>query len=129
MQAVGTGQALSAQVLDQAGVAAGAGPVQIEENSVYLNGKLPQMGREFLILAALFGLSSSAFGEERSDLLRSVSCSVVRHCVAKYSEVAAEAWVRSKAAGEADIDAAKRCLTPETMRTAKARTRPLAVGS
>ncbi len=87
------------------------------------------MGRGFFILAVLFGFSSGADAGERPGLLRSVSCSVVRYYVAKYSEGAAEAWARSKGASEAEIDAAKRCLTPETMRTAKAQTRPLALGS
>jgi hypothetical protein len=53
----------------------------------------------------------------------------VRYYVAKYSEAAAEAWARSKGASEAEIDGARRCLTPETTRTAKAQTRPLALGS
>ena len=87
------------------------------------------MGRGFLILAVLFGFSPGAAAGERSGLLRSVSCSVVRYYVAKYSEAAAEAWARNKGASEAEIDAAKRCLTSETTRTAKAQTRPLALGS
>jgi hypothetical protein len=87
------------------------------------------MGRAFLILAVLFGFSSDAYAGQRPGLLRSVSCSVVRYYVAKYSEAAAEAWARSKGASEAEIDGARRCLTPETTRTAKAQTRPLALGS
>lgn len=87
------------------------------------------MGRGFLILAVLFGFSSSADASERPGLLHSVSCSVVRYYVAKYSEAAAEAWARSKGASEAEIDTAKRCLTPETTRTARAQTRPMALGS
>jgi hypothetical protein len=86
------------------------------------------MGRAFLILAVLFGFSSDAYAGQ-PGLLRSVSCSVVRYYVAKYSEAAAEAWARSKGASEAEIDGARRCLTPETTRTAKAQTRPLALGS
>jgi hypothetical protein len=87
------------------------------------------MGRGFLIFAVLFGFSSSAWAGERPGLLRSVSCSVVRYYVAKYSEAAAEAWAKTKGASDAEIDAAKRCLTAETTRTAKAQTRPLALGS
>ena len=87
------------------------------------------MGRGFLIFAVLFGFSSSAYASERPGFLRSVSCSVVRYYVTKYSEPAAEAWARSKGASEAEIDAAKRCLTPETTRTARAQTRTMALGS
>ncbi len=87
------------------------------------------MGRGFLILAVLLGFSSSGYASERPGFLRSVSCSVVRYYVAKYSQAAAEAWARSKGASEAEIDAAKRCLTPETMRTARTQTRPMALGS
>jgi hypothetical protein len=81
------------------------------------------------VLAILFGFSSSAFAGEGSGLLRTVSCSVVRYYVAKYSESAAEAWARSKGATDAEIRAAKRCLTPETTKTAEAASRPLALGS
>src|SRR5215467_14605036 len=49
--------------------------------------------------------------------------------VAKYSEAAAEAWARSKGASDAEIATARRCLGPETVRTARAPTRPLALGS
>jgi len=72
---------------------------------------------------------SNAYAAERSGLLRTVSCSVVRYYVAKYSEAAAEAWARSKGASDAEIATARRCLGPETVRTARAPTRPLALGS
>ena len=81
------------------------------------------------VLVVLFGFMSNAYAAERSGLLRTVSCSVVRYYVAKYSEAAAEAWARSKGANDAEIATAKRCLTTETVRTAKAPTRPLALGS
>ena len=81
------------------------------------------------VFVVLFGLVSNAHAAERSGLLRTVSCSVVRYYVAKYSEAAAEAWARSKGANDAEIATAKRCLTTETVRTAKAPTRPLALGS
>jgi hypothetical protein len=81
------------------------------------------------VLAVLFEFTSNAYAAEQSGLLRTVSCSVVRYYVAKYSEAAAEAWARSKGATDAEIATARRCLTPPTMRTAKARTRPLALGS
>jgi hypothetical protein len=84
---------------------------------------------ELCVLVVLFGFMSDASAAERSGLLRTVSCSVVRYYVAKYSEAAAEAWARSKGATDAEIATARRCLTPETMRTAKASTRPLALGS
>jgi hypothetical protein len=58
-----------------------------------------------------------------------VSCSVVRFYVAKYSAAAAEQWARSNGATDADVETAKHCLNPETTRTAKTQTRPLALGS
>ncbi|MFB9266893.1 hypothetical protein ACFFWD_27650 [Bradyrhizobium erythrophlei] len=85
--------------------------------------------RVVCVLAVLFAFSSNAVAGEKSGLLRTVSCSVVRYYVAKYSASAAEAWARSKGATDAEIEAAKRCLTAETIRTAKAHGRPLALGS
>ena len=40
-----------------------------------------------------------------------MSCSVVRSYVAKYSAPAAEAYARSHGATDAQIEAARRCLT------------------
>jgi hypothetical protein len=54
---------------------------------------------------------------------------VVRYYVAKYSAAAAEQWARSNGATDAEVEAARRCLNPETIRTAKTQTSPLAVGS
>lgn len=56
----------------------------------------------FLILA---GQEASASG------LRRLSCTVVRHYVAKYSEAAAESWARGRGATDAEIEAARRCLS------------------
>jgi hypothetical protein len=53
----------------------------------------------------------------------------VRYYVAQYSASAAEQWARSKGASDAEIEAARRCLKPDTVRTAKAPARPLALGS
>jgi len=49
--------------------------------------------------------------------------------VAQYSASAAEQWARGKGASDAEIEAARRCLKPDTARTAKAPSRPLALGS
>jgi len=54
---------------------------------------------------------------------------LVRFYVAKYSAAAAEQWARSNGASDAEIETARRCLTPETTRTAKTQTTPLAVSS
>jgi hypothetical protein len=81
------------------------------------------------ILAALLGLPSLAYAGEQSGVMHRVSCSVVRFYVAKYSAPAAEQWARSKGATDAEIAAARRCLSGDTTRTARAPSRPLALGS
>ena len=81
------------------------------------------------VVAVCLGLSTAASAGEQSGILHRVSCSVVRFYVAKYSVAAAEQWARSNGATDAEVDAAKRCLSSETTRTAKAQTRPLALGS
>jgi hypothetical protein len=53
----------------------------------------------------------------------------VRYYVAQYSAAAAEQWARGKGASDAEIEAARRCLRPDTTRTAKAPPRPLALGT
>jgi hypothetical protein len=85
--------------------------------------------RWIFVFAVYLGVSCPAFAGEPSGILHRVSCSVVRFYVAKYSAPAAEQWARSKGATEADIEAARHCLAAETTRTAKAPTRPVALGS
>jgi hypothetical protein len=80
-------------------------------------------------LAIYLAQLPAAFAGEQSGVLHRVSCSVVRFYVARYSAPAAEQWARSKGATDAEIEAARRCLKPETTRTAKGPTRPLALGS
>jgi hypothetical protein len=79
-------------------------------------------------LVLCLGLPSTAMAGEQPGILRRISCPVVRYYVAQYSASAAEQWARSKGASDADIEAARRCLKPETARTAKAPSRPLALG-
>jgi hypothetical protein len=81
------------------------------------------------ILAASLGVSTLAHAGEQSGVMHRVSCSVVRFYVAKYSAPAAEQWARSKGATESEIAAARRCLSGDTTRTARAPARPLALGS
>jgi hypothetical protein len=81
------------------------------------------------VFAVCLGLSSAASAGEQSGILHRVSCSVVRFYVAKYSAAAAEQWARSNGATDAEVDAARHCLNPETARTAKTQTSPLALGS
>ena len=81
------------------------------------------------ILAASLVVPSFAHAGEQSGVMQRVSCSVVRFYVAKYSAPAAEQWARSKGATDAEIAAARRCLGGDTARTARAPSRPLALGS
>jgi hypothetical protein len=85
--------------------------------------------RLIAVLAICLGASSTAFADEQSGILHRASCSVVRFYVAKYSAAAAEQWARSKGATDAEVEAARRCLTPEATRTAKTQTTPVAVSS
>lgn len=81
------------------------------------------------VLAAGLGASSAACAGEQAGILHRVSCSMVRFYVAKYSAAAAEQWARSNGATDAEVEAARRCLGPDTTRTAKTQTSPIAVGS
>ena len=83
--------------------------------------------RWIFVLGLCLATSDSAFAGEQSGVLHRVSCSVVRHYVAKYSASAAEQWARNKGATDGEIEAARRCLNTDTAR--KAPTRPLALGS
>jgi len=66
----------------------------------------------FALSAALFTFAPDAMaGEPQPGVFRRASCTVVRYYVAKYSAAAAETWARSKGATEAEIEAARRCLT------------------
>jgi hypothetical protein len=85
--------------------------------------------RLMAVLAICLGLTSGASAGEQSGILRRASCTLVRFYVAKYSATAAEQWARSNGATDAEIEAARRCLTSETTRTAKAQTKPVALGS
>ncbi len=59
--------------------------------------------------------------KDQSGILHRVSCTVVRFYVAKYSASAAETWARSHGATDADIEAARRCLTGVPTQTAAVR--------
>jgi hypothetical protein len=83
--------------------------------------------RSVCIAAVFLGLSSVAASASESGMLHRVSCSVVRYYVAKYSASMAEQWARAKGASDAEIEAARRCLNTEPVRTARAR--PLALGA
>jgi hypothetical protein len=69
-------------------------------------------------LSMLMALGQVATAGERPSLVHRVSCTVVRYYVAKYSEMAAEAWARSHGATDAEIQAARSCLNGPGMRTA-----------
>lgn len=85
--------------------------------------------RIMAVLAIFLGLSSAACAGDQSGILHRASCSLVRFYVAKYSAAAAEQWARSNGATDAEVEAARHCLNPETTRTAKTQTMPVAVSS
>jgi hypothetical protein len=73
------------------------------------------MWTRLLCVAAIFvGLAPQAKAAEQHR----ISCPVVRFYVAKYTVSAAESWARSKGAGEAEIEAARRCLKDAPVQTA-----------
>ena len=80
------------------------------------------------VLLACLAVSRPALADEQPGLFHRASCAMVRFYVAKYSAPVAEQWARSKGATDSDIEAARRCLVPET-RTAKTGTRPVTTGS
>jgi hypothetical protein len=57
--------------------------------------------------------TSTASSSEASGVVRRASCTLVRYYVATYSAPVAEAWARSKGGTDADIRAARRCITPQ----------------
>jgi hypothetical protein len=63
----------------------------------------------------------AAEARDQQGVLRRVSCSVVRFYVARYSASAAEGWARSHGATDAEIEAARRCLTNTSTQTAAMR--------
>ncbi|MBH5392026.1 hypothetical protein [Bradyrhizobium diversitatis] len=68
--------------------------------------------RGFAFSAALFAFAPDAMaGEPQPGLFRRASCTVVRYYVAKYSAAAAETWARAHGATEAEIEAARRCVS------------------
>ena len=77
------------------------------------------------ILSACLAMAPPANADEQVGLLRRMSCSVIRFYIAKYSAAVAEQWARSKGASDAEIEAARRCLAPDT-RTAKTGFHPVA---
>jgi len=69
--------------------------------------------------AALFSATSpQAEAAERSGVFHRASCALVRLYVAKYSADAAEAWARSHGATEAEIEAARHCLSASPVQAA-----------
>jgi hypothetical protein len=68
------------------------------------------MCRSLIIIAASCLLTWPATAGE-PDLTKRVSCVLVRYYVAKYSAPAAEAYARGKGASDAQIEAARRCLS------------------
>ena len=69
-----------------------------------------------LVVATSVGVAisaSTAGAGDASGYVRRASCTLIRYYVAKYSAPAAEAWARSKGATDAEINTARRCLTPQ----------------
>jgi hypothetical protein len=57
--------------------------------------------------------TSTASASEANRAARRASCTLVRYYVAMYSAPAAEAWAQGKGATDADIQGARRCITPQ----------------
>ena len=57
--------------------------------------------------------ASTAGAAEASGLVRRASCTLVRYYVATYTAPVAEAWARSKGAMDAEINNARRRITPQ----------------
>ena len=74
--------------------------------------------RAIVALSILMALGQVATAGEKPSLAHRVSCTVVRYYVAKYSEMAAEAWARSHGASENEIQAARSCLNGSGAQTA-----------
>jgi hypothetical protein len=72
------------------------------------------------VAAICLGLGSQAEAAEHSGLVHRASCAVVRFYVAKYSAFAAEMWAKSHGATDAEIEAARTCLSHEPTQTAQA---------
>ena len=62
----------------------------------------------------------STAAEQGTGIMRRVSCTVVRYYVAKYSEAAAEEWARRHGASDAEVEAARHCLTDQPAETVQA---------
>jgi len=71
-------------------------------------------------VALTLSLTSGALAGKQSGVVQRVSCTVVRYYVAKYSASAAEMWARGHGATDAQIEAARRCLTDAPDQTAQA---------
>jgi hypothetical protein len=69
-------------------------------------------------LGLLAVMGQDAVAGDKPSTFHRVSCSVVRFYVAKYSAGAAESFARSRGATDADIESARRCLTPNPVQTA-----------
>jgi hypothetical protein len=75
---------------------------------------LRQIGAFVVATSVGFMISASAAeAGDASGYVRRASCTLVRYYVAKYSAPAAEAWARSKGATDAEINTARRCITPQ----------------
>lgn len=72
------------------------------------------------VAAICAGLVSQAEAGERSGLVHRASCAVVRFYVARYSASSAEMWARSHGATDAEIEAARNCLSRAPAQTAQA---------
>lgn len=73
-----------------------------------------------LVMALVFGLAPNADARDQSGVLHRMSCAMVRYYVTLYSAAAAEQYARSKGASEAEINAARRCLSQVPTHTAQA---------
>jgi hypothetical protein len=90
---------------------------------VYVDKRQSKRGSKMLMrgiaaLGLIAALSQSATAGEKPNLIHRASCAMVRYYVAKFSESTAEAFARSRGASDAEIEAARSCLTSSTVRAA-----------
>src|SRR6187455_2900100 len=69
-----------------------------------------------LVVATSIGFmvfTSTAGAGDAGEYVRRASCPLVRYYVARHTAPVAEAWARSKGATDAEINKARRCITPQ----------------
>jgi dihydrodipicolinate synthase/N-acetylneuraminate lyase len=82
------------------------------------NGVVVMLKCAFGGLMLLVATAGDAGAGDQQRGFHRMSCTVVRFYVAKYSVGAAESYARGRGATDADIESARRCLSPGPVQTA-----------